>query len=195
MNRRQAGAWVAAHHRHNPKPPRGYKFAVAAADAEGTIWGVAMAGRPISRPEDDGLTIEVYRSVTLPDGPKNVNSFLYAACWRSAREMGYLRCVSRTQGDEPGTSLRAAGYRVIAERPPRPNWAADTANARLRAMRDPDGPGGVARKVWLVLAPEPGGAEWCANVTAALRGLDGERDQTMTLFDFVSEGETDGSAE
>ncbi len=151
MTFRQGSAWVAKLHRHN-KPPRGHKFTVGAVDDGGTIHGIAMAGRPIARASDDGLTLEVYRSVTIDGGPPNVNSFLYAACWRVGREMGYLRCITMTQGDEPGTSLVAAGYRLIAERPARGSWMDSTADERLRAMRDQDGNGGMPRKVWEALA-------------------------------------------
>jgi hypothetical protein len=147
MNFRQGKAWVAALHRHN-KPPRGHKFTTGCADDAGTIWGIAMAGRPVARANDDGLTLEVYRTVTMDDGPPNVNSFLYAACWRIGREMGYLRVISMTQGDEPGTSLIAAGYRLIGERKPRGSWQECTADERLKAMRDPVGNGGVPRKAW-----------------------------------------------
>jgi hypothetical protein len=148
---RSANAWVEKHHRHN-KPVRGYKFAIAASDAEGTIWGVAIAGRPIARMSDNGLTIEILRSVTLEDGPPNVNSFLYACCWRVAREMGYLRCITMTQGEEPGTSLIAAGYTCVGERKARGSWADSTTDERLKAMRDSKGNGGVPRKAWEVLA-------------------------------------------
>jgi hypothetical protein len=151
MTFRHAAAWVAAYHRHN-KPPRGCKFCVGAADEDGTIWGVAMAGRPVARASDDGLTLEVYRSVTLDEGPPNVNSFLYAACWAIGREMGYMRCISMTQGDEPGTSLVAAGFRLVAERKPRASWQESTRDVRLVAMRDPVGNGGMPRKVWEALA-------------------------------------------
>lgn len=144
---KEANSWVAAHHRHN-KPVRGHKFSVGAVDPEGTIWGVAIAGRPVARANDDKRTIEVYRSVTLDDGPPNVNSFLYARCWRIAREMGYLRCISMTQGEEEGTSLKAAGYRLIGERKARGSWADSTADPRLKEMRDSTGNGGVPRKAW-----------------------------------------------
>lgn len=151
MTFRQANAWVAAFHRHN-NPARGCKFVVGAADDNGNVWGVAMAGRPVARAEDDGFTLEVTRTVTAPDAPPNVNSFLEAACWRIAREMGYRRTVTRTQHDESGVSLRAAGYRLVAERPARRSWAESTGDPRLRAMRDPEGNGGVPRLVWEVLA-------------------------------------------
>lgn len=147
MTFRAGAAWVAELHRHN-KPPRGCKFVIGAAGDDGLIWGVAMAGRPVARASDDGLTLEVYRSVTFEDGPPNVNSHLYAACWRIGREMGYLRCITMTQGEEPGTSLVAAGYRLVAERKPRGSWQESTKDARLMAMRDPVGNGGMLRKAW-----------------------------------------------
>lgn len=149
MSFRQACAWVDAHHRHN-RPPRGHKFSVAAADDEGVIHGVAMAGRPVARAYDNGSTLEVNRTCT--DGTPNVNSYLYAVCWRVAREMGYLRVVTYTQGDEPGTSLRAAGWHLIGERPARGSWRDSTKNAGLVEMRDATGNGGVPRKAWEVRA-------------------------------------------
>ena len=148
MTFRQGCAWVAEYHRHN-KPPRGCKFVIGAADYDGVIHGVAMAGRPVARACDDGFTLEVNRTVT--DGTPNVNSFLYAACWRIGREMGYVRCITMTQGEEPGISLIAAGYKLIAERQIRPSWAASTADERLKSMRDPVGNGGMPRKVWEVV--------------------------------------------
>lgn len=147
MTFRQGSAWVAEYHRHN-KPPRGCKFVIGAADDDGTIWGVAMAGRPVARASDDGLTLEVNRTVTTPGGPPNVNSFLYGACWRIAREMGYMRAVTMTQGDEPGTSMIAAGWKCIGERKPRASWQESTKDPRLLAMRDPVGNGDMPRKAW-----------------------------------------------
>jgi len=38
---------------------------------------------------------------------------LYASAWRAARAMGYRRLITYTLAREPGTSLRAAGWRVI----------------------------------------------------------------------------------
>lgn len=152
MTFRQARSWVDAYHRHN-KAPRGYKFAIGAATDAGDIVGVAMAGRPVARAWDDGFTIEVNRSVTTEADPPNVNSYLYAACWRVARAMGYLRAITYTQGAGPGTSPLAAGWHLIAERSARPGWADETADPDLKAMRDPVGNGGVPRKVWEVTAP------------------------------------------
>lgn len=141
---RAACAFVAENHRHN-KPPRGHKFSIALYAGERLV-GVAMAGRPVARAFDDGLTIEVNRSCT--DGTPNANSMLYGAVWRAARAMGYQRNITYTQADESGVSLRAAGYRRVKDLPARGAWIESTKNERLRAMRDPVGNGGTARILW-----------------------------------------------
>lgn len=141
---RAAAAFITEHHRHN-KPPRGHKFSISVWDAEG-LRGVVCAGRPIARVFDDGLTLEVNRSCT--DGTANANSMLYGAVWRAAKAMGYARCVTYTQADESGASLRAAGWVRVREMEPRESWAASTADKRLKAMRDPVGNGGVTRVLW-----------------------------------------------
>lgn len=105
-----AREFVRRHHRHHP-PSVGHKFSVGAADAEGLLRGVAIVGRPIARGNDDGWTLEVTRCCT--DGAPNACSLLYAACWRASRALGYRRLVTYTLVTEPGTSLRAAGWRVI----------------------------------------------------------------------------------
>jgi hypothetical protein len=79
---REAGAFIAEHHRHN-KPPRGWKFGTSVQD-RGRLVGVVTAGRPVSWviQEREPLTIEVNRTCT--DGTRNTNSMLYGA-WRAAR--------------------------------------------------------------------------------------------------------------
>lgn len=134
----EAKTFVRALHRHHGPPP-GMKFAVGVAAGEQLV-GVAMVGRPVSRHVDDGLTLEVNRTCT--DGTKNVNSMLYGAAWRAAKALGYRRMVTYTQAGESGSSLRAAGWRVVAERAPRKGW--DTP-ARRRAPRGVDG---VPRTLW-----------------------------------------------
>jgi len=49
-------------------------------------------------------------------------SMLYAAAWRAVKALGFRRLVTYTQAGESGSSLRAAGWRVVAERPPRKGW-------------------------------------------------------------------------
>jgi hypothetical protein len=107
-------------HRHN-KPPAGWKFGVGVADGT-TLVGVATVGRPVSRAFDDGFTLEVNRTCT--DGTSNANSMLYGACTRATFALGYRRLITYTQHDESGASLKAAGWKVVAERPARPSWNA-----------------------------------------------------------------------
>ncbi|MEU0667158.1 XF1762 family protein [Streptomyces lavendulocolor] len=116
---RDARDFVAMWHRHNP-PPVGMVFAVGAADDDGVLRGVAIVGRPVARHLDDGRTLEVTRTAT--DGTRNANSLLYGAAWRAARALGYRRLITYTQGSETGASLRAAGWRVLAQRPARAGW-------------------------------------------------------------------------
>jgi hypothetical protein len=71
---------------------------------------------------------------------------LYGAVWRAAKAMGYRRCITYTQADEPGTSLRAAGWRRVKELAPRSSWA--QASVALRHKRDPVGNGGCTRVLW-----------------------------------------------
>lgn len=119
-----AGKFVDANHRHHRKPV-GYKFCTGVA-LEGILVGVAIVGRPSAREFDDGLTLEVTRTAT--DGTKNANSMLYAACWDGAKGQGYQRLITYTQEGESGASLRAAGWRIVAQRPARKGW--DTPSRR-----------------------------------------------------------------
>ena len=114
-----ACAFVAAHHRHH-QPPVGHKFSIGAADEADQLVGVAIVGRPVARHYDDGLTLEVNRTAT--DGTPNANSCLYGAAWRAAKALGYRRLITYTQDGEAGSSLRGAGWSVVAQRPARAGW-------------------------------------------------------------------------
>lgn len=115
-----ARSFVADHHRHNG-PPRGHKFSIGVAAGD-TLVGVAIVGRPVSRViQAEGGTLEVTRVCT--DGTDNACSMLYGACRRAAFALGYDRLITYTQDDEGGSSLRAAGYRVLAQRPIRSGWS------------------------------------------------------------------------
>ncbi|QZT61276.1 XF1762 family protein [Mycolicibacterium austroafricanum] len=115
----EASAFVSAHHRHHPAPT-GHKFSIAVADQDGAVVGVAMVGRPVARHLDDGWTLEVNRTCTT--GVKNANSMLYGAAWRAAKALGYRRLITYTLASESGGSLRASGWRVVAERSSRKGW-------------------------------------------------------------------------
>jgi hypothetical protein len=144
---RQAAAFVTAYHRHN-KAPRGHKFSIGL-QLDGDLIGVVMAGRPVARALDDGFTIEINRTCTT--GERNANSMLYGAAWRASKAMGYHRCVTYTQADESGISLRAAGFVKAQELSARKSWGESTANERLVVMRDSVGSGGVDRIRWEIV--------------------------------------------
>ena len=108
----EANAFVTAHHRHH-KPVVGHKFSLGAAFGDAIV-GVVIVGRPVSRMRDDGETLEVTRLAT--DGTRNVCSFLYGAAARAAFALGFKRIGTYILKSEPGTSLHAAGWKLIGER-------------------------------------------------------------------------------
>lgn len=120
--------FVRDHHRHHG-PPQGGLFAAACACTFGgpgecricKIWdhsepqivGVAIVGRPVAMMLQDGFTCEVTRLVT--NGAPNACSMLYRAAWRAAKALGYRRLVTYILDSEPGTSLKAAGFKCLGE--------------------------------------------------------------------------------
>jgi len=109
---RAATSFVEQHHRHH-KPPQGGLFAVGVSNGDDVV-GVAIVGMPVARLAADGWTVEVTRCCVL-EGHKNAASKLYGACWRAARALGWRRLITYTLVEEPGTSLRAAGWKEIGE--------------------------------------------------------------------------------
>jgi hypothetical protein len=114
----EANEFVRRHHRHH-QPVVGHRFSIGVTDFAGQVRGVAVVGRPVARSRDDGWTLEVTRVAT--DGCPNACSALYGAAWRAVRAMGYRRLGTYTLALEPGTSLRAAGWRVVHHVPGR-SW-------------------------------------------------------------------------
>lgn len=118
----EANAFVTEHHRHH-KPVVGHLFSLGAVSVhvdqsdgllKDKIVGVAIVGRPVARMRDDGETAEVTRLCT--DGTKDACSFLYGAAARAAFALGFKRIGTYILNSEPGTSLHAAGWRLIGER-------------------------------------------------------------------------------
>ncbi len=107
----EAKSFVGQHHRHR-KHVTGALFAVGVAEGE-TVRGVGIAGRPTARGLQDGWTVEIIRVCT--DGARNACSMIYGALRRAAIALGYKRIVTYTLTTENGASLRAAGYRVMAD--------------------------------------------------------------------------------
>lgn len=108
-----AAEFVRLHHRHHT-PPVGHKFSIAAMAGEQLV-GVVIVGRPVARRRDDGWTLEVTRLCTI--GEANACSFLYGAAARAAFALGYRRIGTFILKREPGTSLAAAGWKLIGETP------------------------------------------------------------------------------
>jgi hypothetical protein len=135
----QACAFVEDWHRHH-KPPRGHKFSIGVATDDGVLHGVAIVGRPVARHFDNGRTLEVLRAAT--DGTPHANSALYARAWRIAKDLGHDRLITYTQAGETGVTLKAAEYRVVAERKPRRGWDVPS------RPRTPKGNDGIQRTLW-----------------------------------------------
>jgi hypothetical protein len=119
VSRVVAAECVKRWHRHNDAPV-GDIFRVGAADPDGQLVAVGIAGRPVARHLQDGRTIEITR--VSSDGTRNATSMLYGALTRAAFALGYTRVITYTQASEAGSSLRGAGFRVLAERPARTGW-------------------------------------------------------------------------
>ena len=112
LSLKEANAYVAQYHRHHQPVPRD-KFRVGC-EADGKLVGVANVGQPVARNLCDGYTLEVTRCCT--DGTKDVCSFLYSRCARIAKEMGYRKIITYILESENGTSLKASGWHLDAEK-------------------------------------------------------------------------------
>lgn len=134
-----ANEHVQAWHRHN-KPVVQCIFRVGVADGEGVLRAVAIVENPKARGNADGDTVEITRVAS--DGTVNACSMLYGACARAAFALGYRRVITYIQGSEPGTSVDASGYRLVASRPARKGW--DT----VSRPRDNSTYNSVPRQLW-----------------------------------------------
>ena len=103
---KEANTFIAQWHRHH-KPVVGHRFSLGCIAPHGAC-GAAVVGRPVAREVDQYRVAEITRLVT--DGTKNACSILYAACARAAEAMGFHKIQTYILEDEPGTSLRAAGW-------------------------------------------------------------------------------------
>ena len=104
----KANEYVKRLHRHHAPIPGGFGWFCVAAVVDGTVRGVAIAGRPTNRNNDDGQTVEVLR--VAADGTPNVPSALLGACARAAKAIGASRIITYTLQSESGSSLRGAGW-------------------------------------------------------------------------------------
>ena len=134
-----ACGFVEMWHRHH-QPPAGHEFSLGVTTPDGVLRGVAMVGRSVARNFDNGQTLEVTRAAT--DGTANANSALYAAAWRATKALGWTKLITYTQSGESGSSLRGAGWCVLAERRPNPGWD------RPSRPRELQGTERIARTLW-----------------------------------------------
>jgi hypothetical protein len=124
---RAANDFVQTHHRHNKRTARdGGKFAICC-EFNAVNVGVAIVGNPISATYMNktkyGYVAEVLRTCTNGGAPKGAVSFLYGACARICREMGFNNLISYTLDDESGASLKGAGWRQVGlTKPCAPGW-------------------------------------------------------------------------
>ena len=110
---KQANALVATMHRHH-QPAQGHRFSLGVVDDHGQVHGAAIIGRPVARlAGHPSEVLEVVRLVT--DGTHNACSILYAAAARAAKAMGYKRIQTYILDEEPGTSLKASGWKDEGE--------------------------------------------------------------------------------
>lgn len=121
---KEANAFVTEHHRHH-KGNAKHRISTSVVDEDGVLRGVAIMARPKAKAIDQYAVAEVVRLAT--DGCANACSALYGACCRIARTCGFAYAMTYTLLSEPGTSLRAAGWKPTAitdggswDRPSRP---------------------------------------------------------------------------
>jgi hypothetical protein len=74
------------------------------------IVGVCLVGMPSQEQTTDELDMLRVLRLAVKDGYPNACSLLYSSAWRAARAMGATSMDTHTHLDEPGTSLRAAGW-------------------------------------------------------------------------------------
>ena len=130
---KQVRAW----HRHLPELQGGL-FAVQVV-SDGQCVGVGIVGNPPRVWQGTGRAI-ISRVAT--EGYENACSMIYGALARAAKALGYTEVWTYTLSDEPGTSLRAAGFMDMGftdggewDRPSRARAAAKRPEPKRRWMR------------------------------------------------------------
>lgn len=131
---RQVKAW----HRHL-EDVQGGLFAVQVVDDLEDVVGVGIAGNP-SRVWQGQAKLVITRVATR--GHENACSMIYGSLCRAAKALGYREVWTYTLAEEPGTSLRAAGFIDMGlsaggehSRPSRPRAPAVRPEPKRRWMR------------------------------------------------------------
>jgi hypothetical protein len=129
---------VAEWHRHL-KAVQGGLFAAALTKA-GVMVGVGIAANPARVWQGTGKF--VIARIAVKDGVHNGCSMLYGALCRAGKALGYSEAWTYTLPHEPGTSLRAAGFKAMGmtraeehSREKRPRKPAVNAGPKQRWVR------------------------------------------------------------
>lgn len=131
---KEAKKMVALWHRHLPRIHGGL-FAAAVVDGS-TVVGVGIVGCPPPSWQGSGRCV-ISRVATT--GLPNVCSMLYGALSRAAKALGYREVWTYTLASEPGTSLRAAGFKDMGMTDGRADWSRPNIG-RIRKVAQAPGP-------------------------------------------------------
>lgn len=112
ISRPCARRFIAQHHAHC-QVPVAWRFHAGISNGA-TLIGVAVVGNPVAPALNGRGILEVNRLCVRRDTAAalrwNAASMLYGWCAREAARLGWRKIITYTRADEPGTSLRAAGW-------------------------------------------------------------------------------------
>ena len=112
IDRDCAKRFIAQHHAHC-RVPVTWRFHTGIYNGR-TLLGVAVVGNPVAPALNGRGILEVNRLCIRRDTAAalrwNAASMLYGWCAREAARQGWRKIITYTRADEPGTSLRAAGW-------------------------------------------------------------------------------------
>lgn len=108
---KEINKFIEQHHRHH-KRVQGHRFSLGAVNNKNELVGAASVGRPVARLTNAKEVLEVTRLVVSGNQP-NLCSFLYSACARVGKELGYKKIQTFILDTEPGTSLKATGWTFV----------------------------------------------------------------------------------
>ena len=168
LNLAEANLLIGMWHRHH-QPIHAHRFSLGVIDGDGAVHGACVVARPVARNSGPAHEVaEVTRLVT--DGTPNACSILYAAAARAARNMGYTRIQTFILATEPGTSLKASGWRNegTAQGGKASSWG-NRAGRQGFPQREP-APLGVKQRWALELNPAPPPLVFPADPDAVVQG-------------------------
>jgi len=136
---REACDFINKYHRHH-QAPQGHRFSVGLSDGKDLV-GVAIAGNPVARHNDDGYTLEITRCCVKSGIYKNGVSKLVSSVYQAGKALGFKKIISYILDEESGTSLKACGFHLdrLSEGG---SWNSQT---RRRIDKAPIGP----KKKWI----------------------------------------------